>query len=154
MTDDNLFRTALNKAMALCSRREYCTDDIANKLQTWGVGSKDSGRIIKTLINENFINETRYANAFVRDKFNYNKWGKIKIAFYLKRKRIPLQLINDALDAIDTDVYRRTLKDLLTMHRKSLKARNTYEMKAKLLRYGHSKGYESNLLYDILDELV
>ena len=153
MPDDTLFKTALNRAMALCSRREYCTEDISHKITAWGLDEKDSVKIIRILKDENFINETRYANAFVRDKFNYNKWGKIKIAIYLKRKRIPSQMIDAALKGIDDDLYKKTIKDLVFIHRKNIKAKNSYELKAKLLRYGLSKGYESSLLYDILDDL-
>ncbi len=153
MSDDNLYTTALNKAMALCSRREYCTDDIRNKLRTWEVSTEDSEKIIKALINENFINEVRYANAFVRDKFNYNKWGKVKISVYLRRKKISSNLINSALAGIDNELYKKTLKELITAHRKTTKARNGYELKGKLLRFGLSKGYESHLVYDILDQL-
>jgi len=153
MSDDTLFKTALNRAMDLCSRREYCTEDISRKIQAWGLEDKDSVKIIRILKDENFINETRYANAFVRDKFNYNKWGKIKIAVYLKRKNIPSQMINAALKGIDDDLYIKTIKDLVFSHRKNIKARNNYELKAKLLRYGLSKGYESSLLYDILNDL-
>ncbi len=152
MPDNTLFQTALNRAMSLCSRREYCTDDIKNKLHSWGLDNEASDKIIKILISENFINETRYANAFVRDKFNFNKWGRIKISVYLKKRKIPSQLIDAALKGIDEDVYIKTLKELVGSQRKNIRARNNYELKAKLLRYGLSKGYESNLLYSILDD--
>ncbi|HKK41425.1 MAG TPA: regulatory protein RecX [Bacteroidales bacterium] len=153
MPDNNLYKTALNKTMALCSRREYCTDDIRNKLRTWELSSEDSEKIIKTLISENFINEVRYANAFVRDKFNYNKWGKVKISVYLRRKKISSKMINTALAGIDEELYKKTLKELITNHRKTTRARNDYELKGKLLRFGLSKGYESHLVYDILGEI-
>jgi regulatory protein len=154
MPDNTLFQTALNKAMALCSRREYCTDDIRNKLNSWGLDSEASDKIIRILITENYINETRYANAFVRDKFNFNKWGRIKISVYLKKRKIPSHLINSALKGIDDELYIKTLKELVSSHRKNIRARNNYELKAKLLRYGLAKGYESNLLYDVLDDLL
>ena len=86
MAENTLFNTALVKAMAECSRREFCSYDIHNKLRLWGIGNTDSEKIIGILIKENFINETRYATAFVKDKFRYNKWGKVKIASNLKLK--------------------------------------------------------------------
>ena len=140
--------------MAQCSRREYCCDDIRNKLISWGVSGNDSEKIIVTLIKENFINEQRFAIAFVKDKFNYNKWGKIKIAAHLRHKRITGEIVKVALDSIDYDVYTKSLKDIITSHRRSVKAKNQYDLKAKLLRYGLSKGFESSLLYEVLDELA
>jgi regulatory protein len=152
MGENTLYKTALNKAMAQCSHREYCCEDIRNKLKSWGVGSADSEKIIDVLLRENFINESRYAKAFVKDKFNYNKWGKIKIASNLRIKKIPADIIGAALDSIDYDAYTKLLSDLITTHRKSVKAKNKYDLKAKLLRYGLSKGFESSLLYDILND--
>ena len=77
-------RVLLSKAMNLCSKREYCCHDIREKLLTWGISKNDSERIISVLTSERFIDEARYANAFVKDKFKYNKWGKVKIAAHLK----------------------------------------------------------------------
>jgi regulatory protein len=152
MSENILFQTALNKSMALCSHREYCCDDIINKLQSWGVESTDIPKIIDILIKENFLNETRYAAAFVKDKFKYNKWGKLKIAAHLKLKNIPPEIISIALDSIDNELYKKAVNDIITSHRRSVKAKNQYDLKAKLLRYGLSKGFESHLLYDILKD--
>jgi regulatory protein len=150
MADKELYTAALNKAMALCSSREYCCDDIRSKLTVWGVDNNDSERIIGILLKENFVNESRYAAAFVRDKFKYNKWGKVKIAAHLKFKKLNPVVINTALDSIDNELYFNTLRDIIENHRRTVKAKNQYDLKAKLLRYGLSKGFESSLLYDIL----
>ena len=151
MAENIIYKTAFSKAMAQCSGREYCCDDIRNKLISWGVAANDSEKIITNLIKENFINEHRFASAFVNDKFNYNKWGKIKIAAHLRMKKIPGNIIKSSLDSIDYDVYKKTLNDIITSHRRSVKAKNQYDLKAKLLRYGLSKGFESGLLYEILN---
>jgi regulatory protein len=153
MSEKVLFKIALEKAMAQCSRREYCSDDIRNKLSLWGVDNDDIGKILRILISDNFINEPRYATAFVRDKFKYNKWGKVKISAHLRGKKVPQDIISSALESIDNDLYIKLLRELIEAHRKSVKAKNQYDLKAKLLRYGLSKGFESNLLYDILNDL-
>jgi regulatory protein len=153
MSEKALFKIALEKAMAQCSRREYCCDDIHNKLSLWGVENNDVGKILGILINDNFINESRYAIAFVRDKFKYNKWGKVKIAAHLRSKKLPPDIINSALDSIDNNLYNKLLREIIEAHRKSVKAKNQYDLKAKLLRYGLSKGFESSLLYDLLNEM-
>jgi Uncharacterized protein conserved in bacteria len=153
MSEKALFKIALEKAMAHCSRREYCCDDIQNKLSIWGVENNDAMKILGILINDNFINESRYATAFVRDKFKYNKWGKVKIAAHLRSKKLPPDIINSALDSIDNNLYTKLLQEIIETHRQSVKAKNQYDLKAKLLRYGLSKGFESSLLYDLLNEM-
>jgi regulatory protein len=154
MTEETLYKTSLSKAMALCSRREYCPEDIRLKLQSWGLGENDTCRIIEILIKENFLNENRFAEAFVKDKFNYNKWGKVKIAAHLKMKKIPSGIIRSALDCIDDEIYKKTLNDLIVSHRRSVKSKNQYDLKGKLLRFGLSKGFESELLYNIISSIV
>jgi regulatory protein len=148
-----LFKVALGKAMSQCSRQELCCEDIRNKLLLWGIENDDAGKIIEILQKENFINESRYADAFVRDKFKYNKWGKVKITAHLKSKKIASDLIGAAIDSIDNDQYVSLLRSLIENHRKTVRAKNQYDLKAKLLRFGLSKGFESSLLYDILNEI-
>jgi regulatory protein len=150
MAENNLCTAALSKAMALCSQREYCIDDIRSKLHSWSVGESDIEMIIESLVKENFINENRYSEAYAKDKFRYNKWGKVKIRANLKMKKIPSDVIISALNSINHELYVKTLEELLTAHRRSVKAKNQFDLKGKLLRYGLSKGFESDLLYDIL----
>jgi regulatory protein len=151
MSDNTLFKTALTKAMNLCSHREMSASEIESKLESWGISGSDTGKIISLLVKENFINEERYACAFARDRFKYNKWGKIKIAAHLRAKRISSAAISAGLQSINNNLYFSTLKALIESHRRSVKAKNQYELKAKLIRYGLSKGFESNVLYDILN---
>jgi regulatory protein len=153
MADNSLFKSGLNKAMALCARREYCSGEILVKLESWGIGIEDCVKIINSLKKENFINEERYALGFVKDKFNYNKWGKLKIAAHLNAKKIPSSLIDQALNTLDNEKYRQMVINLLASHRRSVKAKNQYDLKAKMMRYGLSKGFESSLLYDLLNEI-
>jgi regulatory protein len=154
MAESELFRVSLNKSMAQCSHKELCREDIHKKLALWGVTDDDIEKIIDILIKEKFIDETRYASAFVRDKFKYNKWGKVKIASHLKSKRIPSEIIGQALDSIDYDHYVRFLQGLLEVHKRSVKAKNQMDLKAKLLRFALSKGFESSLVYDVINEIT
>jgi regulatory protein len=152
MSEGEFYKSALSRAMALCSKSEYCINDIRTKLHSWSVSEKDTERIISSLVKEKFLDEKRYAGFFVRDKFRFNKWGRIKIAAHLKSKNIPAEIIKDALDSIDNGIYIKTLKELLTEHRKHIKAQNQFDLKGKLMRYGLSKGFESSLLYDLLND--
>jgi len=154
MAESELFRVSLNKSMAQCSHKELCREDIRKKLALWGVIDEDIEKITGILLKEKFIDETRYASAFVRDKFKYNKWGKVKIASHLKSKRIPSEIISLALDSIDHDQYVRFLQGLLEVHKRSVKAKNQMDLKAKLLRFALSKGFESSLVYDVINEIV
>jgi regulatory protein len=152
MTENELIKISLSKAMALCSRREYCSDDIRTRLKSWRISDNDSEKIINILYKENFINDIRYSKAFVKDKFIYNKWGKVKIAAHLRIKKIPPDIIKTALDSIDNEDYIKILNEILSDHRRFIKARSQYDLKGKLLRYGLSKGFESDLLYGLLNE--
>jgi regulatory protein len=153
MPESQLYKTALSKAMALCSRIEYCTSDIRKKLQAWDVSSEDENKIINALVKDNFINEERYSKAFVRDKFRHNRWGRIKIAAHLKSKGLGNEIIRTALDEIDNEEYIRVIKSLIASHRKTTKSKNQYELKGKLLRFGLSKGFESGIMYELLNDL-
>ena len=136
--------------MALCSGSEHCREDMKLKLAAWKVGEPDSERIINVLIRENFINEKRYAEAYVKDKFRHNKWGRIKIRAGLRLKKIPAELINAAIGSIDNETYTNSLREMISAHRKSVRAKNQYDLKGKLYRFGLSRGFESDLLYRIL----
>jgi regulatory protein len=153
MSDKEIFRVSLEKSMAQCSRKELCCDDIRKKLSLWDVATGDIEKIIAILVKENFIDENRYAKAFVRDKFKYNKWGKVKIASHLRSKKLPPEIIGTALDEIDHEQYVKFIKGLLHGHTRSVKAKNEFDLKGKLLRFGLSKGFESSILYDILDDM-
>ena len=152
MPENALFKSALSKTMALCSKRELCNYDVMNKLQSWDINKEDTEKIITVLTKENFINELRYSISFVKDKFNFNKWGKVKIISQLKAKRISTANIKKAIEEIDDETYMKMIRNLLTSHKRTIKAKNAYDLKAKLLRYGLSKGFESHILYDILGE--
>jgi regulatory protein len=152
MSDKELINAAMNKAMALCAGREICLYDIRQKLINWGVEDEGVNLILDQLTKEKFIDEERYATAFVRDKFRYNKWGKVKSAAALRSKKIPDEIIRRALDSIDDNTYMELMKSLITAQKKKVKAKNEYDLKGKLLRFGLSKGFESHLLYDLLNE--
>ncbi|MCU0455733.1 MAG: RecX family transcriptional regulator [Bacteroidales bacterium] len=150
MAESALYNTALARAMALCSGSEHCMEEIRSKLAAWKVGEADSERIINVLVRENFINEKRYAEAYVKDKFRHNKWGRIKIRAGLRLKKIPAELISTALGSIDNETYVNSLREMISAHRKSVRAKNQFDLKGKLYRFGLSRGFESDLLYSIL----
>lgn len=151
MAENDLYKAALTKAMSLCAAREHCREDLRHKLSAWSVNNADIDNIIHALLKENFINEERYTMAFVKDKFNYNKWGKVKIKAHLRAKKISTETVKKGLDSLDHDLYVNTLRSMLSIHGKKIKSKDQYDLKAKLMRFGLSKGFESELLYELLN---
>lgn len=137
---------ALCKAEAYCVGSEHCTFEVSEKLKQWGVEPDTRQRILKRLTDEKYIDEARFSVFFVNDKFRYNKWGRTKIAQALWQKRIPQDVYNSYLEAIDEDEYLNVLRSLLSARKKSIKARNEYELKGKLIRFALGRGFEMNVI--------
>jgi len=135
---------ALYKAEAYCSLAEHCLSEVAEKLEQWGVSSESKTRILKKLVAERFIDESRYCRFFIHDKFKYNKWGRNKIAQALWQKKIDRQVSDPLLGSIDEEEYRNVLCGLLEAKRKTVKARNEYELNGKLIRFALGRGFEMN----------
>lgn len=132
----------LNKTASWCSTSEHCISEVRNKLKRQDAPEKTIEQVIAKLIQENFIDETRYAKAFVRDKYRFSKWGIAKIRMALKIKQISYANIDMACDEINKEKYLSTLRDIIQAKRKSVKAKDKYEMNGKLIRFALSKGYE------------
>ena len=144
---DNTRKKALLSMQDLCSKSEKCKQDIRNKLSLQKLNPSDIEWVIKNLEAEKFIDENRYTSFFVRDKFRFNKWGKIKIRYNLSVKKIPDEIIQTALETIDEEQYFETLLDELTKKNASVKNRDDNYRKAALFRFGAQKGFEGELVY-------
>jgi regulatory protein len=136
----------LHKAASYCSISEHCVSEVETKLDAWCVGCNDKSTIIKRLIAEDFINEKRFCIFFVKDKFRFNKWGKIKISFALKGKGIDNALISEALNTIDDGEYEELLASILKTKLVGLKYEFEYEKQGKLFRFAQSRGFENNVI--------
>ncbi len=145
---------ALSKARKLCADGEKCRYDIRKKLFDWGINSGDTEKIINKLIDEKFLDEWRFARMFAAGKFRNNRWGKIKISHELARKNIPKNIIEDAIRRIDEDEYIDALKTELVKKQRSISANGEMERKAKLHSYASSKGYEYELINEVLDDMI
>jgi regulatory protein len=141
------YEQALSKAMALCSKSEKCISEIKQKLFDWGVEPSDKQKIIDYLVRERFIDESRFVNYYVRDKFKFNQWGKVKIGFMLKGKQLPPDLIAEALNNIDEEAYIEQLERMLAEKARKTKFTDAYDRKAKLTRFAQSRGFE----YEAID---
>ncbi|MBN2669614.1 MAG: RecX family transcriptional regulator [Bacteroidales bacterium] len=143
-----------SKMAAMCSKQEYCIDDIQKKLDKYELSNTSKQDIISALQKENFLNEERYATAFVRDKFLFNKWGKVKISYHLKIKHITGEIINTALDSINETDYFQIARTLASQKMKQMKlSKLDYTHKQKVMRFLFQRGFESNIINTIVDEL-
>lgn len=142
---------ALHKAAAYCSMSEKSVFDVQEKLHAWGAKTEDHEKIISYLIEEKFLDEERFAIAYVKDKFRYNKWGKIKIRIMLQQKKIPQKHIETALSEIDDKAYQDMLIKLKNDKERNLKYKDEYDKKAKLVRYLTGKGFEMDMVINLLN---
>jgi len=143
----------LHKAASYCSISEHCISDVELKLKAWGVASDKSDKIIDKLIEQDFINEKRFCVAFVKDKFRFNKWGKIKISFALKQKGLENSLITNALNTIDEGEYQEMLAVLLKAKLNTIKWEFEYEKMGKLFQFAQSRGFESAVIDKVVRSL-
>ena len=148
------YKRALERAMNLCSRSEHCKKDILDKLNSWKLTSeKENKDIIKSLTNEKFIDEKRYSRSYAQDKFRFNKWGRIKIRAMLKSRGISDNDIDSALEMIDKESYAKMIEVEMGNKKRSIKAKNIFDLKGKLFRFAGSRGYENEFIYDFISKL-
>jgi len=142
---------AYKRAESFCAYQERSQQEIRDKLYSWGQYSEDVENIIVDLIADNFLNEERFTHAYTSGKFKIKKWGKIKIKSNLKFKRISPRLIKEALDKIDSEEYYNTILEVIEKKAAVLKEANPYKRKIKLVQYALSRGFEKDLIFDILN---
>lgn len=130
------------KAEVYCSVAERCRMDVVGKLYQWGIDESQMNEIVSHLEKEGFVDSLRYAKAFVRDKYRFNQWGRVKISQALKMKQIASSEISLALEEIDEEEYGKTLETLLAKKLKTIKAATDFERNGKLIRFAASHGYE------------
>jgi regulatory protein len=145
--------TAYDKAAFLCSRSEHCTSEIQEKLKTWGLSAEDAEPVIEKLKEEKYLDDERFARAYVKDKFRFNHWGKQKIAFMLRSKSISSDIMELAFEEIEDVGYSDELRKILTDKEKSIKAKDKYDKRNKLMRFAMGRGFESSQISAVLKEL-
>ena len=146
---------ALEKLMSYCSKMERSEADVRQKLYNWGIDTKKSNEIIEQLKENSFIDGSRYIQAFIRGKFYYNKWGRVKIRFNLKLKGFSDEEINSAMDTFfETVDYEAMICEQLTRKNKSLIIDDEYQRKSKLILFGQRRGYETELSLNCVDKIV
>ena len=142
----------LDKMAKYCAYQERCVKDVRDKLKAFEISEEEKAKIIDYLLDNRFVNDERYAKAFVRGKVNQSGWGVNKIRFHLIQKGIDKNIIEEALGQTDEEAYRQRLIDILKTKSKTVKAENDFEKKRKLAAYAMQKGFEGSLVWEVLKE--
>ena len=140
----------LDKMAKYCAYQERCMKDVRDKLKAFEISEEEKAKIIDYLLDNRFVNDERYAKAFVRGKVNQSGWGVNKIRFHLIQKGIDKNIIDEALGQTDEEAYRQRLIEILETKSKTVKASNDFEKKRKLAAYAMQKGFEGSLVWEVL----
>lgn len=144
----------LDKMAKYCAYQERYVKEVRDKLKTFDIGEEDKTKILDYLLDNRFVNDERFAKAFVRGKVNQSGWGVNKIRFHLIQKGIDKDIIDEALGQTDEEVYRQRLIEILKTKAKTVKADSDYEKKRKLAAYAMQKGFEGSLVWETIKDLA
>jgi len=144
----------LGKIYKYCAYQDRCRKEVTDKLMELGLDPDQLPSMLKHLQEERFWDEERYARSFARGKFNIKRWGRQKIRFELKAKKVPDHLITLAImEEIEEDDYLQTLSYLIEKKSKEISGSNSFDKRGKLLRYMLQKGYEKGLIFKSMEEI-
>ena len=136
---------------SLCANAEHCQHEMLEKMRKWELPEAVQARVMARLVKERYVDDERYARAFVKDKIRYNKWGRRKVQQALWLKHIDGAIQQTVLDEIDDDEYLKVLKPLLKQKSKGIKAESDYERNQKLVRFALGRGFTFDIIRQWLD---
>ena len=131
---------------ALCAQAEHCQYEMLEKMRRWELDDDAQARVMQRLVSERYVDDERYARAFVKDKVRYNKWGRRKVEQALWQKHIDEDIRQQVLDEIDDEEYISVLRPLLKQKRRSTKAANDYQLNQKLMRFALGRGFTFDII--------
>lgn len=136
---------------SLCARAEHCQYEMTAKMRRWEMSDEAQARVMQRLVSEHYVDDERFARAFVNDKIRYNKWGRRKVEQALWMKRIDDDIRQRVLDEVDDSEYINVLRVLLKQKRRATKAASDYEMNQKLVKYALSRGFTFDIIRQCID---
>jgi regulatory protein len=136
---------------ALCAQAEHCQYEMLEKMRRWGLDEEAQARVMEKLTKGRYVDDERYARAFVKDKVRYNKWGRRKVEQGLWMKHIDEDIRKLVLSEVDDSEYLNVLRPLLQQKRRTLRAQNDYELNQKLIRFAVSRGFTFDIIRQCLD---
>lgn len=131
---------------ALCAQAEHCQWEMTEKMRRWELTEEAQARVMQRLVSERYVDDERYARAFVKDKVRYNKWGRRKVEQALWQKHIDESVRQQVLDEVGDDEYISILRPMLQQKRKSTKASSDYELNGKLIKFAMSRGFTMDII--------
>lgn len=140
--------------MRLAARSEKSSGDALRLMQNWGVEQSARQGVLQKLIDNKFIDDRRYAEAFVRDKMRFSGWGVFKLRAALRNKGISAEIIEEILHTLNRSDMTERLHERLERKMRTTKYTSRYELKTKLMRYGASLGYDFESVVDVVDALI
>lgn len=136
---------------ALCAQAEHCQYEMQVKMRRWELSEEAQARVMQRLVAERYVDDERFARAFVKDKIRYNKWGRRKVEQALWAKHIDEDIRQRVLDEVDDEEYISVLRPLLKQKRKSTKANSDYELNGKLIRFAMGRGFTMDIIKQCID---
>lgn len=131
---------------ALCAQAEHCEYEMQEKMRRWEIADDAQARVMQRLITERYVDDERFARAFANDKVKYNKWGRRKVEQAMWLKHIAEDIRQRVLDSIDDEEYIAILRPLLQQKRRSVKVRNDYELRQKLIKFAIGRGFTMDII--------
>jgi regulatory protein len=147
-------KEAFIKAAGLCSKGEKCSPEIKRKIIEWGLDKYDAEAVVEELKQEKYIDDERYARAYVRDKFRFNKWGRTKMYYYMKQKGLPDDVIQAGFEEIEEEVYIELLLKIMSEKAKSIKGKSRFEKMGQIIRFAQNRGFEPELIHRHINLVV
>lgn len=145
---------ALNRVAAYCSRAERPESAVRKKLAAWELSEDAIKRIIDRLRKEKYLDDSRFARSFINDKLNFNKWGRTKIVYELRKKNIPESVYKPILEELSGEEFEKQLMHILSIKIKSVKGKNDYDTKTKLIRFALGRGFTMDLAIKCTNKLM
>lgn len=142
---------AYQKLSDLCARSEHCQHEMLEKMRQWGVSEEEQAEVMERLVKERYIDDERFARAFIYDKIRYNKWGRRKVEQALWMKRIDDSISKPILDEVDDEEYLSILRPMLKQKRKAIKAKSEYELTMKLIKFAMGRGFTMDIIKQCIE---
>ena len=145
------FDEALDRCRFLAAKGECCTFDLEQKMRIWCVQSADIQRVIESLVAERFVDNLRFATAYVRDKTRFNHWGRVKTTLMLRQKHIPQNTIDEAFTELPESDYQKAFEAERDKKMRQLRALKPFERNRKTAAYLIQKGFEPDVVFKNLN---
>lgn len=148
-------KQAIARIASYCSRAERSEYDVRKKLINWELSAEIVDKIVLLLQKENYLNEERFCRSFIKDKIRFNKWGRNKIVFELRKKKVSDFIIQSGFDDLEEEYdFESSLLKILSVKLPSIKANNDYEKRVKLYRFAIGRGFPSELIQKCISKIL